>query len=76
MGITGTLKQAKWCAYPYGSICGVIYDDINNRFRDGTTIWTSTVQEDLGNGLYRTLNSVYKVEFIDETHRPTDLPME
>ena len=74
MQITGTLKNAVWCNSPYGSIHGEVHDDANRRWRNGTPIWTSTVQEDLGGGLYRTRNSIYRVEFKSEDDRPSDLP--
>lgn len=72
MEITGTIKNAVW--HYTGSIYGPVYGDVHKRFDDGQPIWTSTVMEDLGNGLYRTRNSIYKVEFSNEEGRPHDLP--
>jgi len=72
--ITGTLKNAVWSDWATGSIEGNCYGDIHGRFTDGTWIYTSTVREDSGDGIYKTMNSVYKVEFADEKGRPEDLP--
>lgn len=62
--ITGTLKSATIQNFDdFYIIWGCIYGDINNRFRDGDYIHTSRVVECIGDGLYKTLNSIYKVEF-------------
>lgn len=69
--ITGEIRDAVW--HYTGSIYGKVYNDVRKRWGDGTPIWTSTVLEDLGNGLYRTRNSVYRVDFSDESGRPDNL---
>jgi hypothetical protein len=75
MEITGTLKNAIWFNdHRAPNIRGQIHGDFKNRFADGETVYTSTVLEDMGDGLYRTRNSIYKVEFASEDYRPADLP--
>ncbi len=71
--ITATLSAAVWSAEAKGSIYGYIQGDTKGRFRNGEPIYTSTVMEDLGNGLYRTRNSIYKVNFHSEEGRPEGL---
>lgn len=76
MELTGTLKNAVWIHdYRAPNIRGEIYGDSKKRFPDGDTIYTSTVMEDMGDGLYRTRYSLYKVEFKSEEGRPKDLPV-
>lgn len=62
MKITATIKNASWFG---GGLVGEIYGDVEDRWNDGHRIRTSEVMEDLGDGLYRTRNSVYKVEFAE-----------
>lgn len=68
-----TLKNA---SRMYNGLRGQIFGDRTKRFEDGMPIMTSQIIEELGNGLFRTRNSLYKVEFInerDDTH-PALLP--
>lgn len=70
MEITATLKQAFWVDdHRSPNISGVIYGDTARRFNDGERIYTSTVLEKLDEGIYKTRNSIYKVEFQDKTAR-------
>lgn len=71
--ITATLNAAVWSSVRPGSIYGYIQGDTEKRFRDGEGIFTSTVMEDLRDGLYRTRNSIYKVNFHSEAGRPEGL---
>lgn len=74
MEITGTLKKAVWFNdHRTPNIRGIIYGDSKKRFLDGDTVYTSTVLEDMGNGLYRTKYSLYKVEFVSEQGRSNNL---
>lgn len=67
MQVTATLKNA----YRVGddirspNIRGQIYGDTRNRFSDGTWIYTSRIQEELPENIFKTLYSVYKVEFAE-----------
>jgi hypothetical protein len=59
--ITGELRD--WHKVTYNGktiISGVILGDIRQRFRDGTTVWTSNVTLIDGDLAY-TLNSVYRL---------------
>lgn len=68
MEINGTLKNARWeMNDPPGStrLVGNIYGDTKGRFPDGLYILTSAVLESLGDNIFRTRNSTYKVEFAE-----------
>ena len=55
-----------WTIEKWGNsvvICGNIYNDQKNRFRDGTSIHTSRVEHvDFVNGVAKTKNSTYNLE--------------
>ncbi len=55
-----------WTVEKRGSayvVCGNIYNDTKNRFRDGTPIHTSRVEYiDFVNGIVKTKNSTYNLE--------------
>lgn len=77
MEITAMLKNAVWIHdHRAPNIKGEIEGDSKWRFRDGETVYTSTVLEDMGDGLYRTRNSLYKVEFASEDGGPDELDKE
>lgn len=74
--ITGTLKNAVWASLPYPCFYAKIYGDTRNRWDDGRAIWTSEVMENLGDNVFRTENSIYKVEFkegCENENRPEGL---
>ena len=64
--INGTLRNAR--RIPRGEdlrapcLSGEVSGDTRGRFRDGERITTSTIFEELGNGLFKTRFSAYKVE--------------
>lgn len=64
--IVGVLRNAEWIKEgdPRSPcLCGEVYGDTKGRFRDGTSIVTSTVMsEDDGTGVFQTRYSAYKVE--------------
>ena len=65
MKFTGIIKHARIIQYPgtnWARVTGRIYNDIHERFRDGTQIGTSRVVLVVGDVVY-TRNSVYKVEW-------------
>lgn len=55
-----------WTVEKWGDafvICGNLYNDTRNRFRDGTHIHTSRLREiDFVNGVAKTKNSTYNLE--------------
>jgi hypothetical protein len=53
------LKQAGWVGK---SLVGKVYEDKKKRFEDGTEIFTTEVTQISGD-LYKTKNTIYKVEF-------------
>lgn len=64
MQIDATIKSAwkeKWGEHTI--ILGQIYGDKKSRFPDGKFIHTSYVVEELPDGVFKTRNSVYKVEW-------------
>lgn len=74
--ITATLKNAYWeqggnTTHP--QLAGEIHDDARKRWPDGTKIWSSTVQKHLGENVFRTRNSIYRVEFKEEYPMPDAL---
>jgi hypothetical protein len=52
--------------YDNQMLYGIIYNDKKKRFEDGTPIHTSRIVKRLPDNLYQTLNSVYKVTFIED----------
>lgn len=70
--IHATIKNAAW--EQWGSsplIIGLIYGDVKGRFPDGKAIHTSKVLDEIAPGVYRTRNSVYRVEFAPKYQRDT-----
>lgn len=59
--ITAELHNVSWSKLHPKSLIGSIKNDSRGRWRDGTPITTSTVVKDLGNNVFKTLNSTYKV---------------
>lgn len=60
--ITGTIKAAEIVDVgDYQIITGNIYDDIRKRWQNGTLILTSAIVGQDGD-IYRTRNSIYRVE--------------
>lgn len=60
--ITGVLDYAHYQYYADGYILwGNISKDIHGRFYDGQRIHTSKIVAELGDDVFQTLNSVYKV---------------
>lgn len=68
--ITAKMTRAYWKG---NRIQGLIFGDSKTRFNDGDFVRTSVVLEDLGNDIFRTKNSVYKVEFASRENRPKEL---
>ena len=68
VNITAELKDAFKQYLPDDSyiIWGKIHNDSKGRFKNGDFVHTSTVISYLGNDLYKTLNSVYKVESLED----------
>lgn len=57
--------------YYRGMLLGTIYGDQKGRFFDGTSVHTSVVEADLGDGLFRTKSgTIYKVESWAPGHEP------
>jgi hypothetical protein len=55
------LKNATWMCE---RLAGNIHGDTLGRFADGEWVFTSTIKDDLGDGLYRTKSgTIYQVEF-------------
>ncbi len=63
--ITATLTDAYW-AEGGRCISGVILEDGKGRFPTGTRVRTSLIVEEIEPGVFKTLNSVYKVEFLTD----------
>lgn len=62
--ITGRLLNAYRREWPGGRyyLVGEIYEDMHQRWPDGTTISTSPVLEEESGGIVLTVNSIYEVE--------------
>lgn len=67
------LKDAYWVNdFRSPNIGGHIQGDTKGRFENGEWVSTSTVFEHLGDDIYRTRYSVYKVEWRDDRGEPSE----
>lgn len=64
--INGVLKEATFIGR---CLWGKMHGDLAGRFHEGEQIQTSRVICNLGNGYFRTQNSVYKVEFLPNAEK-------
>lgn len=77
--ITGTLRNAYWNPENdydprHPNLVGIMDNDIRGRFYDGEKVWTSTVFKHLGDDVYKTRYSTYKVEWRTPEDRELNRP--
>ena len=66
--LDGLIKQARWANAEQTSIVGDLYNDAKNRGEDGWEVQTSKIVKMITFNVALTQNSIYGIEWADETN--------